>query len=177
MHRQGCLVLQKCFDRYIDHSLVTLAEEIGHSAADLAQDPFGNYVVQHVLRKCPDQWVQQVIANNLMPHIVLLSSQKFSSNVVELCFSVADEQTRERIIQCLLDNPEGLGKVAKDQFGNYVIQSILSSSKQDQVERLLETMRPALQELEQTQTGRRVLANLKKKCRLLSTGTQPVHHR
>jgi hypothetical protein len=147
---------------------VALAEEIGGSAADLAQDPFGNYVVQHVLRKCPNHWVQKVIASNLIPHLVLLSSQKFSSNVVELCFSVADEETREMMVRRLTGDPEGLGKIAKDQFGNYVIQSILSSSSPDQVERLIEKMRPALQELEQTQTGRRVLANLKKKCRVLA---------
>jgi len=167
-HRQGCLVLQKCFDRALDDHLVALAEEIGGSAADLAQDPFGNYVVQHVLRKCPNHWVQKVIASNLIPHLVLLSSQKFSSNVVELCFSVADEETREMMVRRLTGDPEGLGKIAKDQFGNYVIQSILSSSSPDQVERLIEKMRPALQELEQTQTGRRVLANLKKKCRVLA---------
>jgi len=124
--------------------------------------------VQHVLRKCPNHWVQKVIASNLIPHLVLLSSQKFSSNVVELCFSVADEETREMMVRRLTGDPEGLGKIAKDQFGNYVIQSILSSSSPDQVERLIEKMRPALQELEQTQTGRRVLANLKKKCRVLA---------
>ena len=35
---QGCLVLQKCFDRALDDHLVALAEEIGGSAAELAQD-------------------------------------------------------------------------------------------------------------------------------------------
>jgi hypothetical protein len=177
MHRQGCLVLQKCFDRTLDEALVSLAEEIGGAAADLAQDPFGNYVVQHVLRKCPNHWVQRVIASNLLPHLVLLSSQKFSSNVVELCFSVADLETRELMVQRLVNDPDGLGKVAKDQFGNYVIQSILSSSTPDQVERLLEKMRPALQDLEQTQTGRRVLTNLKKKCRQLSAQISSQNHR
>merc|ERR1719262_1216000 len=73
-HRQGCLVLQKCFDRTLDEAPVSLAEEIGGAAAELAQDPFGNYVVQHVLRKCPNHWVQRVIASNLLPHLVLLSS-------------------------------------------------------------------------------------------------------
>merc|ERR1711981_509861 len=80
-------------------ALVSLAEEIGGAAADLAQDPFGNYVVQHVLRKCPNHWVQRVIASNLLPHLVLLSSQKFSSNVVEnrtkkLNASILEEMTK-----------------------------------------------------------------------------------
>jgi len=53
-HRQGCLVLQKCFDRVLDDDLVALAEEIARCASDLAQDPFANYVVQHVLRSARD---------------------------------------------------------------------------------------------------------------------------
>ena len=52
----------------------------------------------------------------------------------------------------------------KDQYGNYVIQSILKAANSDQVEKLLLAMRPALTELAGSQAGRRVLANFKKSC-------------
>ena len=38
-------------------------------------------------------------------------------------------------VRRLTGDPEGLGKIAKDQFGNYVIQSILSSYSPDQARR------------------------------------------
>jgi hypothetical protein len=171
-HRQGCLVLQKCFDRPVDDALTMLAEEIASVAGELAQDPFGNYVVQHVLKNGDRHSnVQRTIALNLIPNMINHSMQKFSSNVVELCFSVADESTRHLIVQRLLEDEIGLGKLVKDQYGNYVVQSILTSSPQEQVERLLTAMRPALAELEGSQAGRRVLANFKKKCRLLNQAT------
>jgi hypothetical protein len=163
-HRQGCLVLQKCFDRVQDDALVCLAEEIAGVAGDLAMDPFGNYVVQHVLKNCQSGLVQRTIALNLMPNFPQLSTQKFSSNVVELCFSVAEESTKQLMIGRLLEDAEGLAKIVKDQYGNYVIQSILKSATSDQVEKLLLAMRPALTELAGSQAGRRVLANFKKSC-------------
>jgi hypothetical protein len=169
-HRQGCLVLQKCFDRPVDDALVSLAEEIAGVAGELAQDPFGNYVVQHVLKNGDRHSnVQRTIALNLIPNMIFLSTQKFSSNVVELCFSVADESTKKLMVQRLLDDVDGLSKLVKDQYGNYVVQSILTTSPQEQVELLLTAMRPALHELEGTQAGRRVLANFKKKCRLITS--------
>jgi hypothetical protein len=163
-HRQGCLVLQKCFDRATDDALLCLAEEIAGVAGDLAMDPFGNYVVQHVLKNCQSGLVQRTIALNLMPCIAQLSTQKFSSNVVELCFSVAEDSTKQLMIARLLEDTEGLSRIVKDQYGNYVIQSILKAATSDQVEKLLLAMRPALTELAASQAGRRVLANFKKSC-------------
>ena len=47
------------------------------------------FVRQHVLKNCQCSLVQRTIALNLMPAFAQLSTQKFSSNVVELCFSVS----------------------------------------------------------------------------------------
>jgi hypothetical protein len=121
-------------------------------------------VVQHVLKNCQSGLVQRTIALNLMPSFPQLSTQKFSSNVVELCFSVAEDSTKQLMIARLLEDTEGLSRIVKDQYGNYVIQSILKAATSDQVEKLLLAMRPALTELAASQAGRRVLANFKKSC-------------
>jgi hypothetical protein len=88
--------------------------------------------------------------------------------VVELCFSVAEDSTKQLMIARLLEDTDGLSKIVKDQYGNYVIQSILKSATPDQVEKLSVAMRPALTELQGSQAGRRVLANFKKSCPTLS---------
>merc|ERR550514_2249014 len=69
-HRQGCLVLQKCFHRPTDAALVALGEEIAEHAVKLAQDPFGNYVVQNVLSSFKGHEVQNKIAKTLEKEIV-----------------------------------------------------------------------------------------------------------
>jgi hypothetical protein len=56
----------------------------------LVQDPFGNYAIQHAF-----EVYGTVICRNLLldigKHILSLSMQKFSSNVVEKCIESADE--------------------------------------------------------------------------------------
>lgn len=48
---------------------------------NLVQDPFGNYVVQHILAKAPEQ--SDNLIRGLLGHLTDLCVQKFSSNVVE----------------------------------------------------------------------------------------------
>jgi pumilio RNA-binding family len=49
---------------------------------EIVQDPFGNYVVQHVLFEWGVQYCSEVISA-ITTNIISLSMQKFSSNVVE----------------------------------------------------------------------------------------------
>ncbi|KAL5982174.1 putative pumilio 10, partial [Asimina triloba] len=59
---------------------------------------------------------------------VHLSTQKFSSNVVEKCLKVFGEDSRSRIIHELLSTSR-FEQLLQDPFANYVIQSALVASK------------------------------------------------
>lgn len=68
-------------------------EKLKQNALEIVQNPFGNYIIQHVF----DEWgveackeILKVIINNVLS----LSMQKFSSNVVEKCLDIADEVNR-----------------------------------------------------------------------------------
>jgi F0F1-type ATP synthase delta subunit len=68
----------------------TVVEKLQQNALEIIQNPFGNYIVQHVfdewgVESCKD--ILKVIVNNVLS----LSMQKFSSNVVERCLDIADE--------------------------------------------------------------------------------------
>lgn len=58
--------------------------EIGRNCLQLMQDPYGNYVVQYVLERCSSEDVRPVTSCPL-GRIAGLSTQKFSSNVIEKC--------------------------------------------------------------------------------------------
>jgi len=57
---------------------------------EIVQNPFGNYVIQHIL----DEWGTEIatpIVDVIVKNIISLSMQKFSSNVVEKCFDNVNE--------------------------------------------------------------------------------------
>ena len=101
-HRHGCCVLQRCIDHASENQKVhtphhpmptlrltestfiqqQLVNEITNNGLTLVKDPYGNYVVQYVLDLNYARMTANLIAQ-FMGHLPELSTQKFSSNVVE----------------------------------------------------------------------------------------------
>ena len=67
------------FPIILQHQLVN---EITNNGLTLVKDPYGNYVVQYVLDLNYPRMTANLIAQ-FMGHLPELSTQKFSSNVVE----------------------------------------------------------------------------------------------
>jgi hypothetical protein len=66
-----------------------LLDTIINNSLEIVQNPFGNYIIQHIL----DEWgpdIAKDIINVITNNIISLSMQKFSSNVVEKCFDLVD---------------------------------------------------------------------------------------
>ena len=62
-----------------------ILDRISKNSLEIVQNPFGNYVIQHIL----DEWGAEIaapIVEVIIKNIISLSMQKFSSNVVEKCF-------------------------------------------------------------------------------------------
>jgi len=82
LHKNGCCTMQKCLeiaDLLIKREIII---NIIENCLTLITDPYGNYVVQHViyLRDFEDN---RKIIMNLIKDILFFSKQKYSSNVVE----------------------------------------------------------------------------------------------
>jgi hypothetical protein len=153
-HRHGCCVLQRCIDHASDSQKIQLINEIIANALVLVQDPYGNYVVQYVL-DLPFPGLASRLARRFLGHIPILSTQKFSSNVVEKCLNVTDVQTRASIIQELVEY-DNLLYLLQDPYANYVIQTSLNVSEPVQHARLVEAIRPHLSSLRNTPYGKRI---------------------
>ncbi|GAB2271226.1 hypothetical protein Dimus_006068 [Dionaea muscipula] len=138
-HQHGCCVLQKCIAHSKGEHQQNLIAGISANALRLAEDPFGNYVVQYIIElKIP------TAAANLMPqfkgHFVRLSMQKFSSHVVEKCLKYFEDY-KPKIIQELLSTPH-FEQLLQDPFANYVIQSALKHTKGPLADALVAAIRP-----------------------------------
>ncbi|XVE95318.1 hypothetical protein REPUB_Repub02eG0086400 [Reevesia pubescens] len=138
-HRHGCCVLQRCISHSSGQNRDKLITQISRNGLLLAQDPFGNYVVQYIIElKVPSA------IGKLLPqfkgHYVHLSMQKFSSHVVEKCLKHFAE-SRSQIIRELISVVH-FEQLLQDPFANYVIQSALAVTKGPLHASLVEAVRP-----------------------------------
>ncbi|KAJ3702633.1 hypothetical protein LUZ61_006338 [Rhynchospora tenuis] len=125
-HQHGCCVLQRCIACSDGESRAKLVAEVSSNGYLLAQDAFGNYVVQFVL----DLNMPSANANfaaQFEGKYVELSKQKFSSNVVEKCLKTFGANDKAKIILELL-SVSRFDQLVQDPYANYVIHTALLKS-------------------------------------------------
>jgi len=160
-HKHGCCVLQRCLDSASGEQQRALVGTIIFHALELMQDPYGNYVVQYVLDhgRQTEAWA---VAQKCIGSVVLLSTQKFSSNVMEKCMEKANDQLLNSIV-LELSAPTSLLRLLLDQFANYVIQRAISVAPVDIARYLVESIRPHLNVLKDSSGGRKIIAKITKR--------------
>ena len=93
----------------------------------LIQNPFGNYALQIAI----DNWDindLKEIFSTFKGKYVVLSIQKYSSNVIERCIEKTEEFLNNFIIEISNDD-NSIGLLMKNNYGNYVIQTALKALK------------------------------------------------
>jgi hypothetical protein len=152
----GCCVLKKCIDRTEGDMRQKVTEAITQNTLLLVQDPFGNYVVQHLIlfsHLKPNPYITPIV-DALKGNIFELSQQKFSSNVLEKCLVNSTDKDRNKIINEILNPPccqpsEGVRVLLFHQFGNYVFQQALEVSKDPQFSLLIQLCKQPVQDMAQ----------------------------
>lgn len=157
-HRHGCCVMQRCIDHASQGQRLLLVDRIRDHALELVQDPYGNYVVQYALDLEFPALVQKVIGP-FVGHMDALSTQKFSSNVIEKCLHVANARNRSLLVLEIAACP-ALNSLIKDPYANYVIQTALSVSSQSDFNTLSAAIRPHLASLRNTPYGKRIQSRM-----------------
>ncbi|KAF8646418.1 hypothetical protein HU200_065862 [Digitaria exilis] len=143
MQCHGCCVLQRCIARSRGEHREKLVAAIGCNGFELAQDAYGNYVVQYVIDlKIPN--ANSSLAQQFEGKYIHLSMQKFSSNVVEKCLKVFTEADKAKIILELLAMPH-LEQLLQHPYANYVIYSALQNSKGSLHSALTNAIRPHME--------------------------------
>ncbi|WCJ17862.1 pumilio 12 [Euphorbia peplus] len=127
MDKSGCCVLQKSLTRAEGELKDRLLSEVAANALILSEHPYGNYVVQFILELKISR-AEATIVERLMRNFVTLSMNKYGSNVVEKCMKYCNENNATNILQELTQSRDILD-VIQDPFGNYVIQTALSTYK------------------------------------------------
>ncbi|KAM0829719.1 hypothetical protein ACQ4PT_066706 [Festuca glaucescens] len=137
-HPYGCRVIQRVLEHCDDPTTQQIMmDEILQSVCLLAQDQYGNYVVQ----------------------------QKFASNVIEKCLAFGNPVERQILIGEMLESTtesEPLEVMMKDQFANYVVQKVLETCDDQQREMILTRIKAHLNTLKKYTYGKHIVARVEK---------------
>ncbi|KAJ8770987.1 hypothetical protein K2173_022888 [Erythroxylum novogranatense] len=164
-HPYGCRVIQRILEHCQDPKTQSkVMDEILGSVSMLAQDQYGNYVVQHVLEHGKPH-ERSAIIKDLAGKIVQMSQQKFASNVVEKCLTFGGPNERQLLVNEMLgttDENEPLQAMMKDQFANYVVQKVLETCEDQQRELILTRIKVHLNALKKYTYGKHIVARVEK---------------
>ncbi|XP_020115201.1 pumilio homolog 1-like [Ananas comosus] len=173
-HPYGCRVIQRVLEHCDNPKTQSIMmDEIMQSVCTLAQDQYGNYVIQHVLQQGkPEE--RSAIISKLAGQIVKMSQQKFASNVVEKCLTYGTPEERQLLINEMLgstDENEPLQVMMKDQFGNYVVQKVLETCDDHNRELILSRIKVHLNALKRYTYGKHIVARVEK---LITAGERRI---
>ncbi|CAE8585267.1 unnamed protein product [Polarella glacialis] len=146
-HPYGLCVLKKCISQATvpgRHHEMLLSQLTRH-ALDLVQSPYGNYAIQHALEEWGGECCTPIF-RKLEGRMMLLSIQKFSSNVVEKLFCSAPEEFRTRFISELVES-EKMSVLVNSNYGHYVAKRALQLATPEQAQALTEAIRANLASL------------------------------
>ncbi|XP_073003084.1 pumilio homolog 5-like [Typha latifolia] len=166
-HPYGCRVIQRVLEHCTDEmQSQCIVDEILQSVCLLAEDQYGNYVIQHVLERGMAQKRTQLISK-LAGHVVQMSQHKYASNVIEKCLEYGNIAERKLLIEEILGQTEGndnLLVMMKDQFANYVVQKILDTCVNEQRDLLLSRIKVHLLALKKYTYGKHIAARVEQLC-------------
>ncbi|XWS13413.1 hypothetical protein CRYUN_Cryun36dG0035100 [Craigia yunnanensis] len=123
-HERGCVSLNSFIPRIKGPRRDQLLNLICDHVVYLAQDPAGNFVVQCILGLQNPEIIDK-ICSKLKGYYVKISMQKGGSHLVEKCLRSSG---MDHVVHEFLQSNQ-LFQVAKDGYGNYVIQTALRETK------------------------------------------------
>merc|ERR1719233_87652 len=133
MHPYGSRVLQRLLEKISWRKAKPLLNEIKQHIVILSKNQYGNYIVQWIVKHYSME--RRDAVSKLIGHVAQLSKEKFASNVIEMAFRRSSQaDLRELAEELFQDGPENKGTyptlalLLNDEFGNYVVQTLLESS-------------------------------------------------
>lgn len=146
VHPYGCRIIQLLLEKVGKKKARTLLNEIKPHTIALARNQHGNYIIQWILEKCSVE--RREVVKKLKGRVAELSREKFASNVIEQAFKRCSDGELKMLAEELLNDTSignerypTLALLVNDQYGNYVVQTLLDSSTGPFRQRLLRSLR------------------------------------
>ncbi|KAL8965935.1 MAG: hypothetical protein Q9183_003608 [Haloplaca sp. 2 TL-2023] len=160
-HAYGCRVIQRMLEHCVEPTRSAILQELHGCAQHLIGDQYGNYVTQHIIEHGREEDRARIISL-VTANIINYSKHKFASNVVETCIKFGSVEEQQRIVGVLTAvNDKGdsnLQYLIRDQYCNYVIQTLLLVLKGQALDDFVEEIKPQVVILKRYAYGKQVQA-------------------
>jgi hypothetical protein len=162
--------MQRAMDVAQEPQRAALFSAIYSRLVQFSTDPFANYVVQHLLEVGDREANSAAFTQAFTGHVVTLSCNKFSSNVMEKAlFHLLPESQHAFLMEMYSSGEETLFRMLQDSFGNYIIQSSIALASFKDVFFISEKLRPVLQ---RTPYGHKIEGRLDRRLKGKPVGTR-----
>ena len=155
--QQGATLLQTAFDYSTKEQQEKLCTVIINRIADLINDKYGNYTIQTIFKLYNDK-INDRIYEYINENILQLSKEKFSSNVIDKCI-IKDYEKSNILIESIIKK-NIIKDIIVDQYGNYVIQKALNVSGKEVCCKIIQQIKPILNDLQKTNIGKKIYEKL-----------------
>lgn len=120
-----CVVKKEIIVENGKNNFYNLKREIINNTLVLIQNPYGNYALQTAFGAW-DLRDSEDIMQRFYGKCIMLSLQKYSSNVIEKCLEISSNFRLQIMNEIFMQqNSCALNLLLKNNFGNYVVQTIL----------------------------------------------------
>lgn len=156
----GSLVVQNIFENCLEEDKRPCINEVLASIDVVAHGQFGNWCIQHICEhgSIPDR---SRAVDHVIRYAAEYSMDQFASKVVEKCLKVGGSEFLDRYLERVCEaHPERprmpLIDIAGDQFGNYLIQYVLTQADAQRREIVAAHVRKHMVSLRGSKYGSRV---------------------
>ncbi len=134
-----------------------LYEVIKKFTIELLKDANGIHVIQKIIVSIPE--IKTYIYELLNKNIVAISTNKNGCCALQKCIDFADKNQKVLLIQNIIKNSIIL---MTDQFGNYVIQYVITLKDQILIEKIINTFKNNIEYLSKQKFASNVIEKVKR---------------
>ena len=162
--REGSNLLKKFFDiinkdcnNTKDYKkMLIFINIINNNLQLIITDQFGNYLIRHIIQNL-NIFINEILYKNIITNLIYFSNQKYSSNVVENCLD--NKNWGKLIIEKICDH-NTFNCIFLNEYGNYVIQKVLSLADENQKNILFNYIIQASKQLQSLPFGQKLISKL-----------------
>ncbi|GAB7365395.1 hypothetical protein MBLNU230_g6473t1 [Neophaeotheca triangularis] len=156
----GSLVVQNIFENCLEEDKRPCINEVLGSIDVVAHGQFGNWCIQHICEHGSNNDRTRAL-DHILRFATEYSTDQFASKVVEKCLKTAGTDFLDRyldvICQSRVDRPRmPLIDISSDQYGNYLIQYVLTNADAERREIIASHIRKHMVSLRGSKYGQRV---------------------